>query len=155
MRTPWPEGASAGALARAGRLTWKAGQDVRALDGRNGPEKAYGIRVHGKRQNLPSRPELNYSTRVHHRDVLSEIANHRHIVSDKDRRRAIVAAQSANRFQDVSLRTHIQPCRWLVQDDYRRPQGEGHRQDHTLLLTPGQLVRVGVNHAPLREAHVG
>jgi hypothetical protein len=77
--------------------------------------------MHGRRENLRRRPELNYSTSVHNRDVLSEITNHRKIVSYKDRSCAVVDAQSANRFQDVSLRTHIKACGWLVQNDDRWP----------------------------------
>ena len=76
-------------------------------------------------------------------------------MADIQRRDAVSTAEHAYRLENVGLRGHVQPGRWLVQHDHPGPARERHRQADALLLASRQLVRITAQESAVaREQHL-
>jgi hypothetical protein len=106
-------------------------------------------------EELVARPELDDPPRVHHRDAIGQLGDHRQVVAHVQRCDAVAPAQLAHRLEHARLRRDVQSRRRLVADDHVRPAGERHRDRDALLLAAGQLVRVaGEERVVGRQRHL-
>ena len=98
-------------------------------------------------------PLLHHLARVHHADPVAYLEHQAEVVGDVQQGRAGFLAQLGDQFHDPGLHRHVQGRGGLVQQQQRRPRQEGHGYHHPLLLSAGDLVRVGV-HQPFRVRDV-
>ena len=117
------------------------------VEPRDAGKKAPGIRVRWRREDPGNRPFLEDLAGIHHCDAVAEPRHDAEVVGDIKDRRAVFLLQLRDEVEDVGLGRHVEPGRRLVHDQKLGVAGEGHGDQHPLLLPAGKLVRVAVGDA--------
>ena len=112
------------------------------VEPRDAGEQASGIGVGGGGEHPRHRPFLDHLARVHHRHPVAEPGHHAEVVGDVEDGRSVALLETGDQIQDVRLGGHVEPGGGLVHDEQLRVAGEGHRDQHPLLLAAGKLMRV-------------
>ena len=98
----------------------------------------------GARNARRGRAELDQPTGVHDPDRVGDVGDDREVVADVYGADAIDPTEAADRIEYVALGRDVQPGGRLIEDDQFRPAGERHREHHSLLLSAGQLMGIGI-----------
>ena len=127
--------------------------EPRIADRRVGRGERAGVGVGGFPEHGAGGSFLHDGTRVHDREAVADLDEHREVVGDEEHREDEAVLQVLQQPEHLRLHHHVERGRRLVGDDDLRVAGERHRDHHALLLATGELVRVVVG-ASRREAHL-
>lgn len=118
------------------------GQQMAAhRDIRHGRQQAARIGMPGFGEKGMAGRRLHHPAGIQHDQTVDQIAHNAEIMGHIQRPRPLSAAEMAHGFQHLGLGHHIQRRRRLVQDNKPGPQQESQRQQNTLLLAAGKLMR--------------
>jgi hypothetical protein len=101
-----------------------------------------GVRMGRGGQHLANRPGLDDPPGVHDGDLLADLADYGHIVTDEDEREPETAAQAADQLEHLRLDRHVQRGRRLVAQQHLRLGGQRDRDRHPLAHATRQLMRI-------------
>ena len=90
---------------------------------------------------------------MHHRDAITDVADHRQVVRDEEEGEVELLLQVVEQADDLSLGRHVERADRLVGDDEPRPDRQRPRQRDALELTPRELMRVAVDERAV-EVHL-
>ena len=90
---------------------------------------------------------FHYLARVHHRHPVRDARYHAQIMAHEEDARIHPVFQLDYQVEYRRLGRHVQAGRRLVHDEQVRVAGERHGDDHALLHTAAQLVRVSPAYA--------
>lgn len=93
-----------------------------------------------RREHLGHGPLLHHSAVAHHRHAVGQSAHHRQVVADHDEAGA-TALHFRKQVEDLRLHGDIQRGGRLVGDEQRWIQRDRRRDQRTLALAAGELVR--------------
>lgn len=93
-------------------------------------------------EDLVGRPDLDNFTEVHHRDTVTDPADHGHIVADEQHREVELRLEVVDEREDLRLDRHVERRDGLVGDDEIRVQHECPGQRDPLFLAAGELVGI-------------
>ena len=139
------EDASVGQNGQARQLPLDGVQGAVALgevEPRDAGEQTSGIGVGGGGEHPRYRPFLDHLARVHHRHSVAEPGHHPEVVGDVEDGCSVPLLEAGDQVQDMRLGGHVEPGGGLVHDEQLGVAGEGHGDQHPLLLAAGELVRV-------------
>ncbi len=120
--------------ARTRRLPLDAREHLGPVGGRDRGEQSAGVGMNRKGEDRFGASQLDDPAGIHDGHVGDKAADDGEVVAHVDRRHSVGAAQATNGVEHVALRGDVKAGRRLIEDDERRPAGEGHRQRHPLLL---------------------
>lgn len=160
-RSPVPPDSVDGTCSRRAAPTGPAGHRAApgcepggpVADPREGARQGLAVGVLRVLEDRGGGALLHDPARVHHREPVTGVREHRQVVADHDQTEVLLGHQLLDQPQDLSLDHHIESRRRLVRDDQVRVAGQRHRDHHTLPLTAGELVRIRVR-ARGRQPHV-
>ena len=135
-------------MLRVGRVAAETGwlpTEPRVADLRERGRERLRVGVHRRGEDVLGRSLLDDLARVHDREPVRDLDEHREIVGDEEHREPEVVLERFQQSEDLRLDHHVERGGRLVGDDQRRVAGQGHRDHHALLLSAGQLVRVVVD----------
>ncbi len=154
----WTEEASLRPLVRQGQLSADRHQGMGMLiraGQRDAAEQTLGVGVTHVIEDLVDRSALHHHARIHDVDPVAGLEDQPQIMGDVDHRGVEAAGDLADQLDDASLNGHVQRRRRLVEQEQGRPRQERHGDDHALLLSARDLMRIGVHHAfRIRQLHV-
>ena len=90
------------------------------------------------------RAELDENSFAHDADAVRDLRHHPEVMGDEQNARTTLSLKITDQAQDLGLRRDIQGRRGLVGNQEPGPQGKRHRNDASLPLAAGKLMRVGV-----------
>ena len=150
------EGASAGQVPGERGVTRQTRRRIpRRLvaDRGKGARQGPGIRVFGTVEHLPCRTVFDDPPGVHHRHPVTDRGQHRQVMADDQHRHRAGLRDAGEQVEDLGLHHDVERGRGLVGDQDARVARQGQRNHHPLLLSPRQLVRIGVG-VPGRKPHL-
>jgi len=103
----------------------------------------------GRRKQGRHRSLFDYSSCVHHQHAIGAFGDHAHVVRDQDDRHPAIAAQRAEKLEDLRLNRNVE-CRCRLVGDQQLRLARERRCDHHALAHPARrLMRIVVD-PPLR-----
>jgi len=116
-----------------------------------------GVRVARVAENGARGPVLHQLPGVNDPHPVGDLRDNPQVVGDIEDRRVELLLQLLHQVQDTGLGGHVQARGGLVHDQQRRIAGQGHGDDHALLLAAAELMGVaqchvlGVGHVDLLQ----
>ena len=146
MLAAGPEVAAGGTLVGQRQLTGNRNQRPRGLvrtrQG-NRPEQPLGIGVPHLVEDLFDRAGFHRFAGIHHRDAVAGLQDQAQVVRHEDHGGAEFLGQLLDQLDDARLHRHVERGGRLVEQQQRRFGQQAHRDNHPLLLTAGELMRIG------------
>jgi hypothetical protein len=113
----------------------------RARQTGNRSEQRLGIRVSGMMQYGLRRPGFHDFTKIHHGDIVTEMADQRDVMRDHQIAESAITLQRQEQIDDLSLHGDVEGgCRFIEHHQIRTGT-QGSRNSDALALTAGKFMR--------------
>ena len=135
-------------LAQRGQRTGdglQGGVRLVHAEARHAAQQAHGVGVTRVREDVARRPFLDDASGVQHADALAQPGHQAQVVRDEQDGGVDAPAQLLDEVEDLGLHRGVQTRGGLVQHEQVRVRGEGHGDDHALLLTARELEGVAAH----------
>ena len=112
------------------------------VEARQALEQAGRVRMQLAPEDFAHRSLLDHLPRIHHTDPVADPRDDAEVVADVQDRRRERALQLGDQVEDLRFGRHVESRRRLVHDQQIGIVGEGHCDQHALLLAATQLMRI-------------
>ena len=113
-----------------------------SLHGRNGPEQVIGIRIQRVSKELPGRCKLHDSSRIHHRNPVTDFRSNSKIVCHHHNTHAKIFLQLLQKTDDLFLHRDIQGSCRLIRKKKLRSGSKRNGNHRPLPHASGELMRI-------------
>ena len=123
---------------------------------RNGRDKAPGIGMAGRLQDLFGAALLDDVALLHHHDAVGDLGHHPEVVGDEHDAHSLASLDLADQLQNLRLGGHVERGRRFIRDQDRGLERQRHGDHHPLPLPAREAERILVVHEfRVRQSHLG